>query len=75
MENFKTVVPITNDSNTQYHSGALKSKVDRKSKLHLEKELSLDDRLNSLSMANDDDAKGHSLVETLKQGLHSNDDR
>lgn len=73
-EHYKTIVPITNDKNTQYHTGSigvLKSKSERKTSL-LSSEISLDDRLKTLTVG-DDDAKGNSLVELLKQALHNRD--
>lgn len=63
--------PITNDSSTQYHAGtnAQKSKFGKKQTNFM----ALEDRLKTLSVGNDDDATGNSMVELLKQALHNHD--
>lgn len=69
-ENVKTMVPITNDDKTQYHTGVLKTRAGKKAS-----DISLDDRLKALSVDEDNEAQGQSLVKLLVQVLHSNDDR
>ncbi|KAG4065348.1 hypothetical protein HA402_012293 [Bradysia odoriphaga] len=59
----KTHVPNTDD--TQYNPG-----VPRRNR---KAEISIIERLSILSTSQNDDDKGHSLVETLKQALHNHD--
>lgn len=75
-EHCKTIVPATNDSNTQYNIGSIgvpKSKAGKKSLNSIALETSLNDRLKTLSVGDDDVAKGNSQVELLKQALHNRD--
>lgn len=76
-EHFKTIAPVTNDSNTQYHTGSIgvaqKSKLGKKTANSVPLEASLEDRLKKLGVGDENEARDHSLVELLKQALHNHD--
>lgn len=74
-DNIKTIVPITNDNNTQYHAGVVKSKSGKKSANSMPMEISLDDRLKTLGAGDGGEAQSQSMVNLLMQALHNKDER
>lgn len=65
-EHFRTIVPKTNDKNTQYPTGT-RSKPDKRNGT----DMSLEERLKTLAVG-ENHTKG-SRAETLKQALHNHD--